>query len=233
MNPRLGRLALALAVFATPAVAGAQAHTWTMTTGSPVPHESPAAQAPRASGQAVSQSEPAHVVQGQATTGIAQSPVLRGAPMAPPRARTGQLVNVKVEFTITDQVGTKPPVKKTMTMVVADGESSRIRTNVEFNYTMMSTRNDKGESSKSTMRGIAPLSVDVSPVIEGGKVRLDFSIEYSATDVDGDGAIGAKTNVSERLAAVLESGVPLVVAQSSDAYSDRKVTVEIKASILK
>jgi hypothetical protein len=170
----------------------------------------------------------------------AQAPASVSLPAAAPQAprmvsprQLGQLLNVKVEFTITDQVGSKPPVKKTMTMVVADRESSRIRTNVEFSYAL-ARKNDKGEPANTgTQRGLAPLSVDVSPVIEGNKVRLEFSIEYSAADMDADGNLGSKTTVSERLAAVLDSGVPLVVAQSSDAYSDRKVTVEIKATILK
>jgi hypothetical protein len=169
-----------------------------------------------------------------AQAGTAQPPATT-APTAPrmmPRPQRGQLINVKVEFTITDQIGTKPPIKKTVAMVVADGESSRIRSTVEFRYPV-SVKNDKGELIKTTNSGNAPLSVDVSPAVEGNKVRLDFSVEYSATDFQEDGSVSSKTTVSERLAAILDSGIPLIVAQSSDAYSDRKVTVEIKATILK
>jgi hypothetical protein len=146
--------------------------------------------------------------------------VAPGRPMPSPR---GQLLNVKVEFTITDQVGAKPPVKKTMTMVVADRESSRIRTNADY---YVKTGNEMN-------RRQAPLSVDVNPTVEGTKIRLDFSIEYTVDGESPEGAPPSKTNVSERLAAVLESGVPMTVAQSSDAVSDRKVTIEIKATILK
>lgn len=140
----------------------------------------------------------------------------------------GQLVNVKIEFTITDQIGTKPPTKKTMTLTVADRENGRIRTTTDYPV----TRTDGGFSYLS-----APLSVDVMPAIDGGKVRLEFSLEYSlAGERDPAlpaGAQGQKTNVSERLSAILDSGVPLVIAQSSDALTDRKLTIEVKATIVK
>ncbi|MCX6551616.1 MAG: hypothetical protein NTY02_11550 [Acidobacteria bacterium] len=145
-------------------------------------------------------------------------------PMGLAAQKKGQLVNVRVEFTITDQVGAKPPTKKTMSMTVAEGENSRIRTMVEA----------FAKSGSTVQRVQAPLSVDVSPVIEGAKIRLEFSLEYNLVDDSGvESAPQNKTTVSERLAVVLDSGVPLVVAQSSDALSDRKLTVEVKATVLR
>jgi hypothetical protein len=41
------------------------------------------------------------------------------------------------------------------------------------------------------------------------------------------------TDISESLTVILEDGKPLVVSQSADPGSDRKVRVEIKATILK
>ena len=172
-----------------------------------------------------------------------QAPPPPPAPPTPPSAGTapqapkvqmpmiqmpkGQLVNVKVEFTITDQLGAKAPTKKTMTLTVADKENGRIRTNTEYAQT-------RGTSFQISQ---APLSVDVFPTIDGGKIRLDFSLEYNLyaekeSNLPAD-APGAKTNVSERLSAILESGVPLIIAQSSDALTDRKLTIEVKATIVK
>jgi len=139
----------------------------------------------------------------------------------------GQLVNVKVEFTITDQIGTKAPTKKTMTLIVADRENGRIRTNTEYAVARGS----------SVSYRIAPLGVDVFPTIDGSKIRLEFTLEYELrSDKDADmppDAQGPKTNVTERLSAVLDSGVPLIIAQSSDAVTDRKLTIEVKATIVK
>ena len=61
----------------------------------------------------------------RATTGEAPDP-----PEIMRRSR-GQLINLRLEFTVTDQIGTAAPVRKTVTMNVADGESGRIRTNAE------------------------------------------------------------------------------------------------------
>jgi hypothetical protein len=153
-------------------------------------------------------------------------PAAPRAPQAPtpPASKNRQLINVRVEFTITDQVGTKPPTRKTMTMTVADGEFSRIRTNSEY----------YGKSLTGPIVRQAPLSVDVNPSVEGNKIRLDFTLEYNVLgELPTDGTPETRTTVSERLAAVLDSGVPLVIAQSSDAMSDRKLTVEVKATIVK
>ncbi len=236
MNPRVILASSAALLLAASTATYAQSAT----TPSPAPQagwseaavQRPATAAPRpsrASGYTLESDQQAHTA--QAGTGQATATPTPQAPRMM-RPQRGQLINVRVEFTITDQIGTKPPIKKTMTMVVADGESSRIRSTVEFRYPI-TVKNDKGEQVKTTNGGNAPLSVDVSPAVEGNKVRLDFSVEYSATDFQEDGSMNSKTTVSERLAAILDSGIPLIVAQSSDAYSDRKVTVEIKATILK
>jgi hypothetical protein len=160
-----------------------------------------------------------------------QTPPPALAPTMPGRLR-GQLLNVKVEFTISDQMGAKPPIRKTMSMVVADRESSRIRTSADY-YVKLTRETKPGAVESYLDRRSAPLSVDVNPAVEGNKIRLDFSIEYTVDGDSGEGVPPSKTNVSERLAAVLDSGVPMVVAQSSDAVSDRKVTIEIKATIMK
>ena len=41
------------------------------------------------------------------------------------------------------------------------------------------------------------------------------------------------TSWNERLSVILESGKPMIVSQAADPTSDRKITVEITATILK
>ncbi len=145
------------------------------------------------------------------------------APAAPERRRTpSQLVNVKIELTITDQVGDNPPQKKNIVMVVADGERGSIRTRAEFVKEVGGAKRGFG----------LPLSADAAPEIEGNKVRLRLSLEY---DLIGDSGAGPEGELSirESLAVIAEHGVPLVVALSADPMSDRKVSLEVRASILK
>jgi hypothetical protein len=142
----------------------------------------------------------------------------------------GQLINVRIEFTITDQLGSKPPTKKVMTLTVADRESGRIRTDTTIRL------NVPGSPTGFTYDRV-PLSVDVQPTVDANRIRLEFSLEYNlfpeSDPAKPEGGPLGKTSVSERLSAILESGVPLTIAQSSDAMSDRKLTVEVKATLLK
>jgi hypothetical protein len=151
-----------------------------------------------------------------ATTG--EAPTL-GVPI-PPRSR-GQLVNLRLEFTVTDQIGSAPPVRKTITMNVADGESGRIRTNAEV-------------FRKNTSPTIVPLSVDAYPEIEGSKIRLRASLEYQLLKEAPEPDMPAgKTSITQSVTAILNDGVSAVLSQSADPLTDRKVTLEVKATIIK
>jgi len=170
------------------------------------------------------------------------------APEAPPAAQPvppqsrrggGQLANVKVDVTITDQVASKPPVVKTVSVIVADTRQGMIRTDSE------APRLASGQGSTQNV----PLHVDARPWIEeGGKIRVGLGLTYSLlgriepdlsglTDIEKTAvsrqAQLASTNVRENLDLVLDNGKALVVAQSADPLTDRKVTVEVKATILR
>jgi len=143
---------------------------------------------------------------------------------APPevmRRSRGQLINLRLEFTVTDQIGTAPPVKKTITMNVADGESGRIRTNAEVHR-------------KNTAPTTVPLSVDASPEIEGARIRLRASLEYQLLkDAPEPELPAGKTSITQSVTAILNDGVSTILSQSADPLTDRKVTLEVKATIVK
>ena len=133
----------------------------------------------------------------------------------------GQLINLRLEFTVTDQIGTAPPVKKTITMNVADGESGRIRTNAEV-------------FRKNTAPTVVPLSVDASPEIEGTRIRLRASLEYQLLKEAPEPELPAgKTSITQSVTAILNDGVTTILSQSADPLTDRKVTLEVKATIVK
>jgi hypothetical protein len=135
-------------------------------------------------------------------------------------------VNVKIDVTITDQKsGETPVVKKTVSVVTADGLMGRIRS-------MANYRNI----------GNTPLNVDAEPeILSDGKIRVRVNLQYSLPGsvgtaqpdaVSGAGSLLA-TEIQENLSLVLESGKPLVAAQSADPVGDRQVTIEVKATVLK
>ena len=148
----------------------------------------------------------------------AQGETAKAAP-EPPR----QPVNVRIEVTIIDQRGSVPTVKKTITVVTGDGLNGRIRTQAEF-----------------VGLGAIPLNVDAMPfILPNGRIRLTLGLAYDLP-VSPPGSVGGdsnnrllKTGIQENLSVNLEDGKPLVVAQSADPVSDRQVTVEVRATILR
>ena len=130
------------------------------------------------------------------------------------------MVNLRLEFTITDQIGTAQPVRKTVTMNVADGEQGRIRTNAD-----VVRKNSPGVT--------VPLSIDASPEVEGSKIRLRASLEYVLLNeaVSAD-LPGGKTSITQSVTSILNDGAQVVLCQSADPLTDRRVTLEVKATIL-
>lgn len=145
-------------------------------------------------------------------------------PAAAPRARReGQPINVRVDVTITDQRGSAAPVKKTVSVVVADSMGGRIRS-----------------SAESTGGFNMPLNIDAEPqILADGKIRLMLNLQYDlpsgAPGGEPPAAVGAirRTQLQENLPLILENGKSMAVAQSADPIGDRQVTVEVKATILK
>jgi hypothetical protein len=133
----------------------------------------------------------------------------RPAEQVQPTRSAAQLANIRVELTIVDQRSDAPGAPKTVTMLVEDRQSARIRTG----------------------RGNASLNVDVRPdILREGRIRVMLSLEY--TPQDGPDR-AAPMPIQESVTALLEDGKPVVVSQSADPAGDRKVRLEVKATIVK
>jgi hypothetical protein len=150
--------------------------------------------------------------------------------IAPTPRREGQPVNIKIDFTITDQRGAAPAIKRTLTMMVADERTGSIRS-----------------QSAVFQVGDVPLNIDASPsLLTDGKIRLGFNLQYDwpapfetpatnsnqAPPAIPRGTV-IKTQLHDSVTLILESGKPMVAAQSADPIGDRQVTVEVKATVLR
>src|SRR5688572_12619960 len=146
----------------------------------------------------------------QQPAAAAQKPADSQATQAPARPQP-QLLNVKVDLTITDQREGTASTAKTLTIIVADRESGRIRS--------------------ASAREELTLNVDVRPeLVRDGRVRTWLTLEYRPPRTSPDKeAVG----MTESLVAILDDCKPLVVSQSADPASSRSVKVELKATILK
>jgi len=137
-------------------------------------------------------------------------------------------VNVRIEVSITDQTATGTPAKKVVTMITSDRQSNSIRSSasvpVKINPGSVQYRN-------------VTINVDARPTLvakEPNKVLVSFGLEYLPKSAGGSEELEpGGSQLNERLTLVLESGKTMIVSQAADPTSDRKITVEVTATILR
>jgi hypothetical protein len=122
----------------------------------------------------------------------------------------GQPVNVRLELTIADQGGAGEPVKRAVTILVADRGSASLR---------MVPRGRLGR-----------LNVDARPtILSGGNVRVGLGLEYARPV--GQENVETVSDLNQQLTVVLEPGKPLVISQAADPLTDRRISLEVRATV--
>ena len=146
------------------------------------------------------------------------TPAAQEKPAPRPSPPEGQPNNVKVELSITDQAGTGAPSKRTVSMIVADRSAGSVRSQ---------------GSPIGTVRA-ATLNVDATPtIVKDSLMRIMLGLEYFPRPGDAPVANDGQGSLNQRITLLVESGKPIIVSQASDPTSDRKMIVELTATILK
>lgn len=157
----------------------------------------------------------------QSASATAQTKV--EAPRPPGALRTRS--NVKIDLTISDQTGSGPIEKKQVTLIATEETWGKIRT---------------AAATKSTDMAAGPvtpvrLNVDARPFLTAsGAIQLELTIDYNPIGgFTKESAQLRPTEINQSMTVVLQSGKPVVVSQAADPVTDRKVIVEVVATILK
>jgi hypothetical protein len=183
----------------------------------------------------------------QARPPVAQTPPTPRPEVAPPMIKQPsdyEAANVRIEVTITYQVGNGAPVKRTATLTVADQGRGSLRAGNQVavpstTFLPVAAGGPATNPLTSITYKSVGLNVDAQRVsTQGNKTRMDLNVEFSAVDEKGSDASGKYPSFptfSQSLTLVLESGKPIIVGQSSDVVDnvERKQTVEVKATILR
>jgi hypothetical protein len=141
------------------------------------------------------------------------------APPGPVRKLRGRDANLQIEITISDQLGGEAPQKKVVSMLVADQTMGRIRASAN------------AQREKVGFVGTG-LNVDARPVmLEGDRILLELTVEY--TPYRESQVTQSPTVLNESLSVILQSGKPMVVSQAADPVTDRKMTLEVRATVAK
>jgi hypothetical protein len=152
-----------------------------------------------------------HHAQAQAKTVVQTTPAVAARPEP-----AAQPVNILLDLTITDQTGTADSLKKTLSMIVADRGSGSIRS-------LGNIRN----------QGQVQINMDARPqILSNGSVRVALGLEYNPRRV-GSESPSEWSRLNQQIGVVLQPGKPLVISQAADPASDRRIQVEMTATISK
>lgn len=133
----------------------------------------------------------------------------QGPPQAPPVGLPREMMasqNVKIDVAISDSGTANANTKRTVTILTAEGRNGRVR----------------------SQRGNIMLNVDAHPqFVRDGRIQLNLTIEYMPEP-------GPQMSlINESLSFLIGDGKPTVVSQAADPTGDRKVAVEVTATVLK
>lgn len=159
---------------------------------------------------------------GQATTVVSAErvPVVnadRNVITAFARAMPASWQNIKLDVVISDSLVSDPQGRKSVSMLILDGLSGQVR-------------------SSGTNEGL--INIDARPTIRpDGRVWVQLTIEYrpelSAQQAQQTGSARLMTMFSESLALLVADGKPVMASQSADPRGDRKVSIEVTATVIK
>ncbi len=136
---------------------------------------------------------------------------------SPAKADATRRRNVSIEVKILDQSASAEPATKLVTVMVADGQSGSVRSGTREFPNMVDNH-------------AVTLNVDVAPTVSAeDSIRLGLTLEYRpASD-----SAAPPIQLNERVSVTLESGKPLVVSRAVDPSGNRKISVEVTATLMK
>jgi hypothetical protein len=132
--------------------------------------------------------------------------------------------NVSVEVAIGDQTGAAAPIKKVVTLIVADRQKGSVRSSGN-------AVRPKDEPASMPLEH-ETLNVDATPTVQADdSVLLALALEYMPGSAEPEK--GGRAQLNQHMSVTLESGKPMVIYRSADPASDRRITVEITATVMK
>jgi hypothetical protein len=134
-------------------------------------------------------------------------------PAPPPAA-----VNVRIDVTVIDEGGPQI-LRENVSLTTTDRQEASLRSDAEV-----------GNGRNPTI-----LNVDARPEVSGlpmGKLRVRFNLDYLPRPMaEADQPRGARTRL--QLTVIVDDGKTIVASNTSDPATDRRVRVEVTATILK
>jgi hypothetical protein len=141
-------------------------------------------------------------------------------PPPPPPAPPGEPVNVRIDINVIDEGGPQA-IRERVTLTTVDRQEASLRSDAE------------AAPVPGTMPKAIILNVDATPFISGvprGKIRLRVGLDY-LPQFTGQAQRGTRTRL--QFTVIVDDGKTIVASETSDPATDRRVRVEVTATMLK
>lgn len=140
-------------------------------------------------------------------------------------SRLAGVENVRLELVVTDQSGTAQPVKKVMTLLLAERATGRVRSGGEV-YRARTT-----DTSFGNVFVPVTLNADANiTAIAGDRIRVGITVEYMPENQQSG---ERRTQLNQTVDVVLLNGRQTLIVESADPTSDRKVSLHATATIVR
>jgi len=132
--------------------------------------------------------------------------------------------NIKLDLVLTDNY-TGTPVKKTVTMIMSSGRSGQIRTTNQVGGFDVELNVDAQASTKINPPGFS------GPI----QIYTSITVQYMPAPIPDTSSRGPSkpSGLHQSIQFALLDGKPMLISQSADPVTDRKVTLEVTATVLK
>jgi len=145
-------------------------------------------------------------------------------PPAAPAPRVSKNINIRIDATVAESRGAQVIDKKVISLTCVDGSGGSVRSSQDVPF--------KTKGSDSFNYRNTPLNMDATVELrDDGRVWTQIIVEYRSVRSEDDESIPG--GIRQSVAVVLQPGVPLMVAQSADPVGDRRVSLEVTATVLK
>jgi hypothetical protein len=159
--------------------------------------------------------------------------VAKPVPPGPPSRNVADLPNIRVELRITDTYG-GAPVDKTVSMVLLSGFTGRIRTSNMVPSGRPELKGMVVPNDPDFGREMIQLNVDaIATAVSRDLIDTRVTVEYRPAPSSGQTNASPPASLNESLQVLLKDGQPLVVSQSADPATERKVIVQVTATLVK
>jgi len=117
-----------------------------------------------------------------------------------------------------------------VTMIVTDRRMGSVRSA----GSVVATSNGAAGAPMTTVeRRNVTLNVDANPVVQSdGSILLSLTLEYIPRP-EGPENTGGVAQLNEKMTVTLESGKAMVISRAADPAGNRKINVEVTATVMK